>query len=125
MAINWEILKSHYLQNNQTTQLDSLALNLTRLQTLAQSGTDEQIAQHLIRESQFFIEWTVPHLNLETDIHLATQLVDLQRLLSQWKLSGSELWNNEADRQTIATLAQQWCDYLHHRQNLITSDRYN
>jgi hypothetical protein len=60
MAINWETLKSHYLQNNQANQLDSLALNLTRLQTFAQSGADEKFAQHLIRESQFFIEWTVP-----------------------------------------------------------------
>lgn len=121
MAMNWDILKSHYLQGNQAAQLDRLALNLTRIQTLAQSGTDERIAQHLIRESQFFIEWTVPTLNLDTDFTLATELVDLQRLLSRWKLHGSELWTNETDRQAIASLSQHWCDYLHRRGELLAS----
>ena len=68
MAINWDILKAHYLQVLWATQLKSLALNLTRIQLLAQSGTDELVAQHLVRESQFFIEWTVPNIDLETGV---------------------------------------------------------
>jgi hypothetical protein len=120
MAMNWDILKSRYLQGNRAMQLDSLALNLTQIQTLAQNGTDEQIIQHLILESQFFIEWTVPTINLETDLTLATDLVDLQRLLSRWKLNEA-LWTNEGDRQTIASLSQHWCDYLHRQGELLAS----
>ena len=112
MSINWDILKGQYLEANRATQLDSLALNLTRIQLLARSGTDEPVAQHLIRESQFFIEWTVPSIDLETDVTFATELVDLQRLLSRWKLRWSEVWANEKNRREIATLAQQWCDGL-------------
>jgi len=92
--------------------LDSLALNLTRIQLLAQSGTDEPVAQHLVRESQFFIEWTVPNIDLETDEMFATELIALQQLLSLWKLRWSEVWTNENTRREIATLAQQWCDGL-------------
>jgi hypothetical protein len=121
MAINWDILKSHYLQGNQSAQLESLALNLIRIQTLAHNGTDEQIAQHLIRESQFFIEWIVLNLNLDTDLSLATELVDLQRLLSRWKLSWPEIWADESERQAIAALAQQWCHHLLHRGELLAS----
>lgn len=113
MAVNWDILKAQYLQSNRATQLDSLALNLTRIQLLARSGTDESVAQHLVRESQFFIEWAVPSIDLETDIAFAAELVDLQRLLSRWKLSWSELWANESKRQEIAMLAQQWCVRIH------------
>lgn len=113
MAINWDILKTQYLQANRTTQFDSLALNLTRIQLLAHSGSDELVAQHLVRESQFFIEWAVPTIDLETELALATELVDLQRLLSRWKLSWPEFWANEAQRQEIAALAQQWCDRIH------------
>ncbi len=40
-------------------QLDSLALNLKRIQVLVCSGSDALTAQHLVRESQFFIEWMV------------------------------------------------------------------
>jgi len=113
MAMNWDILKAHYLQGNRATQLDSLALNLARIQLLAWSGTDESVAQRLVRENQFFIEWTVPSINLETDMPFATELLDLQRLLSCWKLSWSDLWANEKNRQEIAALAQQWCDRIH------------
>lgn len=77
MAINWDMLKAQYLQANRATQLDSLALNLRRIQLLACSGTEEIMAQHLVRESQFFIEWAVPTIDLEADMAFATDLVDL------------------------------------------------
>jgi hypothetical protein len=111
MAINWDILKTRYLQADHATQIDSILLNLTRIQTLANS-TDTQVAQHLVRESQFFIEWTVPTIDLTTNMVVATELVDLQRQLSHWKLHGAELWANAADRQQIAAQAQEWCRRL-------------
>ncbi len=93
-------------------QLDRLALNLMRIQVLAQSGTDEPVVRHLVRESQFFIEWMVPTMNLETDVGFATELVELQRLFSRWELDGLGLWANEGSRQEIAGLAGQWCDRI-------------
>jgi hypothetical protein len=106
--------KTQYLQSSQETQLQSLALTLTRIQLFAQSGANELVAYHLVRETQFFIEWFVPGLDLATDMALATALVDLQRLLSRWKLDWSVLWAIESERQEIAMIAQQWCD-LHRR----------
>lgn len=50
------MLKAQYLQANRATQLDSLAMNLVRIQFLARGGTEETVAQHLVRESQFFID---------------------------------------------------------------------
>lgn len=117
MAINWDMLKAQYLQANRVTQLGSLALNLTRIHLLALSGTDGAVARHLVRESQFFIEWTVPTLaldaNPETDLEFAVALVDLQRLLSRWKLGWADLWASERERQEMAALAQDWCDRIH------------
>ncbi|MFM7426285.1 MAG: hypothetical protein ACKO7W_15050 [Elainella sp.] len=107
MEINWDILKAHYLQSARAAQLDSLALNLTRIQTLLESG-DQQFAYHLVRESQFFIEWTVPTIDLDTDLLTATELIDLQRQLSIWKLDWSALWENLADRQTAMAQIQSW-----------------
>jgi hypothetical protein len=49
---------------------------------------------------------------METDMAFATDLVDLQRLLSRWKLSGSDIWISEKKRQEIAHLAQEWCDRI-------------
>lgn len=120
MAMNWDLLKQLYLKNNQASQLYSLALNLARIQTLAQNGVDRAAAKHLVRESQFFIEWTVPTLDLEVEIEFATELVDLQRLLSRWKLHWEEHWENELKRLAIVKDLQPWCDRLQHRCDLLT-----
>ncbi|NEP10262.1 MAG: hypothetical protein F6K14_08590 [Symploca sp. SIO2C1] len=112
MAINWDLLKTHYLQGNRESQLGNLALNLMRLHILVRQGSNDIVVQHLIRESQFFVEWTVPTINLETDMQIATELLELQRSLSRWKLNWSEVWANEAEREQVATVAQQWCDRL-------------
>lgn len=120
MAMNWDLLKQLYLKNNQASQLYSLALNLTRIQTLAQNGVDRAVAKHLVRESQFFIEWTVPTLDLDVEIDFATELVDLQRLLSRWKLRWDEQWEEEPKRLAIVEDLQPWCDLLQNRCDLLT-----
>ncbi|NES23882.1 MAG: hypothetical protein F6K41_34445 [Symploca sp. SIO3E6] len=56
MAINWELLKTHYLQGNRESQLGNLALNLMRLHIFIRQGSNDIVVQHLIRESQFFKE---------------------------------------------------------------------
>jgi hypothetical protein len=110
MAVNLDSLKTQYLQHDISTQLGRLVENLTQIKVLTQAGTEEQCAQDLIRESQFFIEWIVPNLSLETTLELATELVELQRQLSQWKLHWSVLWSNPGDRLQVAADAQEWSD---------------
>ncbi len=112
MAINWEMLKTRYLRSEPMAQLESLVLNLTRIQTLVENQDGEEVAKHLVRESQFFIEWTVSSLDLEQNMILATDLADLQRQLSVWKLDWSEYWENLQQRQQIAQISKQWCDRL-------------
>jgi hypothetical protein len=112
MAVNLDSLKTQYLQHDVSTQLGRLVENLAQIKALAQAGTEEQRAQDLIRESQFFIEWVVPNLSLETALELATELVELQRQLSRWKLHLSTLWSNPSDRSQVATDVQEWSDRL-------------
>lgn len=80
MAVNWKQLKSLYLQDDIPTRLGGIASNLARARSLLDSGTNEQVALQLVRESQFLIEWTAPDASED----VATQLVELQRLLSFW-----------------------------------------
>ena len=120
MAIDWDILKAHFLQMQLSEQIQSLTLNLARLQTLANSHADtaiasqaiEKIAQHHLRESQHFIEWIVPTLDLVTHPELATQLIDLQRQLSRWKLDLRSHWATEQTRQQLAQAALDWSQRL-------------
>ena len=112
MEGDWDILKMHFLQADQTVQINSLALNLTRVRCLADSSTGNTIAQHLIRESQFFVEWIVVSIDLESDADRAAELVDLQRLLSRWKLGWKTWWEDDQKREEMANLAQRWSDHL-------------
>jgi hypothetical protein len=120
MAINWDTLKTRYLQSDdlrsvedhRAAQLDSLALNLTRIQSLVESDDDGQIAKYWVRESQFLIEWLVPTIDLSRDVGLAEELVALQRQLSGWKLDWTGLWASTSERAQMAIVAQGWCDRL-------------
>ena len=49
------------------------------------------------------------NLNLESSLTLATELVELQRQLSRWKLHWSKLWLSPDDRLQIAKFAE-WSD---------------
>lgn len=119
--MNWEKLKAGYEAASPAAQIDGLCLNLIRLQTLAEGGVDGLVAQHLVRESQFFIEWTVAGLSLETNMALVQELVSLQRLLSRWKLNWSEQWVNPIERQKIADTAQHWYEHLQGYSSAIAS----
>ena len=121
MAVNWDLLKVQYLKGNRASQLGSLALNLMRLHVLVRQGSEDAVAQHLVRESQFFVEWTVPTINLETEMSSATELLELQRSLSRWKLNWAELWANESDREQVAVMAQEWCDRLQQQSESLAS----
>ena len=80
MAVNWDLLKVQYLKGSRASQLGNLALNLMRLHLLVRQTSDDLVVQHLLRESQFFVEWIVPTINLSTEMRAATELLELQRL---------------------------------------------
>lgn len=123
MAVNLDRLKTQYLQHDVSAQLGRLVENLTQIQALAQAGIEEQLAQDLIRESQFFIEWIVPNLNLETTLEFATELVELQRQLSRWKLHWAKLWASPSDRCQVVAEAQEWRDRLRFHFAALKGDR--
>lgn len=106
MGVDWETLKHRFLEMDQSAQLNSLALNLIRIQGVASSGTGESVFEYLVRESQFFIEWIVTELDLEEDLDRAVELADLQRLLSRWKLG--DWWGDVEKRQEMTRLAGDW-----------------
>jgi len=104
MAVDWKQLNSRYLQDNISTRLGGIASNLVRARSLLDSGTNEQVALQLVRESQFFIEWTAPDASED----VAAELVELQRLLSYWHYHWSTLWSDWEQRQSIVHQAQEW-----------------
>lgn len=108
MTRDWNATKTRYLQFDSSHQLGHLASNLARLRSFCNDPLYQEAALSVIEESQHFIEWTVPSMDLD----VAAELVDLQRQLSNWKQHWSALWSNKGDRIQVAEQAQGWCDRL-------------
>ena len=89
------------------TQLNYLATHLDQIQSLTLSGTDSDKVVSLIRESRYYIEWTVSQL-VDIDIDSSFELVDLGRTLTRWLFDWSEIWTNPEARTLVATVAQNW-----------------
>jgi hypothetical protein len=66
--------------------------------------TVDAIAMWLKSANQYFIEWTAP----EMDIDAAAELVDLERILSKWKLNWENIWSDTTLRTQVAKEAESW-----------------
>lgn len=117
MTVDWNKLKSRYLQDNISIRLGGIASNLARAKSLLNAGTNEQVAMQLIRESQFLIEWTAPDASED----VATELVDLQRQLGYWHYHWSSVWSDSKQRQSVAHQAQAWSSRILSHSGLLTT----
>jgi hypothetical protein len=107
-VVDWEQLKTRYQQADVPTQLGALASNLSRIYSLSLRGEQADVVVHLIRESQFLIEWTAPSL----DIDLASELVELQRLLGSWYYHWDEVWTILEQRNQVIERSQNWSNFV-------------
>lgn len=96
--------QQRFVQDDIPTRLAQLADNLVEIKSLTASSTNLDAAVNLIRESQFFLEWTVPQI-VETDVDLAAELVDLGRTLSRWKLNWSKICLDGAELSSVCVEA--------------------
>ena len=89
-----------YLQSDISQQLNSLADRLDRIATICNNADDLSSALELVRESQYFIEWTAPNLSIDD----ATTLVNLGRILAAWGDWRNRLLVCESNHARFATL---------------------
>jgi hypothetical protein len=93
-----------YIQSDTSQQLNSLADKLDRIATICSDAEDLSSVMELIRESQYFIEWTAPNLSIDD----AAELVELGRILAEWKYRWVEISSNPASVLKVCNLAQSW-----------------
>ena len=105
-----------YLQSDTSQQLNSLADRLeqlavcasNRIATICNDGENLSSVVELIRESQYLIEWTAPTLSIDDVV----KLVDLGRILAEWKYRWTEISGNPANVLKVRNLAQSWHECL-------------
>jgi len=98
-----------FMQDDVSTRLHHLANHLSQIQSL---WTDESLSQEvmlsLIKESRYFLEWTVPDMVKADDIDRACELVDLGRLLTRWLFHWDEIWTDTQQKQAAAVTTGDW-----------------
>lgn len=100
--------QQNFMQDDVSTRLHHLANHLSQIQSLWAAASSQELILSLIKESRYFLEWTVPDMVKADDIDRACELVDLGRLLTRWLFHWDEIWSDAEQRQSEASQAQGW-----------------
>ncbi|MGD1702732.1 MAG: hypothetical protein F6K08_02885 [Okeania sp. SIO1H6] len=115
---NWNTLKDRYLRDEIPIRLGNLASNLARIKSRCQSTANQELVENLLKESEFFIEWTAP----DTEVEVAAELVDLQIILARWQYNWESIWNDSELRSEVSHKANFWSEKLLNMSGLLTEN---
>ncbi|MBD2683457.1 MULTISPECIES: hypothetical protein [Nostoc] len=97
-----------FMQDDVSTRLHHLASHLSQIQSLWTQNSSKDLMLPLVKESRYFIEWTVPDMVKADDIDRACELVDLVRLLTSWLFDWDNIWSNTQQKQAAAVTTLDW-----------------
>jgi hypothetical protein len=91
-----------FVQDDVPTRLHHLAAHLEQIQSLWTQGSSQELMLTLVKESRYFIEWTVPDMVKADDIDRACELVDLGRMLTRWLFHWDNIWSDAEQKQSAS-----------------------
>jgi hypothetical protein len=97
-----------FMQDDVFTRLHRLANHLSQIHSLWAAASSPESILSLIKESRYFLEWTVPDMVKADDIDRACELVDLVRLMTNWLFHWDNIWSDAEQRQLAARQTQNW-----------------
>jgi hypothetical protein len=112
---NWAAIRERYLRDSLPIRLGGLAANLLRIKSFSDHPDHRDVAESLLDESKFFIEWAAP----ETEIDLQVELVALQLQLACWQRSWQDIWADSLQRAAVAEQARTWSERILKRSGLL------
>ncbi|MCC5655124.1 hypothetical protein LC609_36315 [Nostoc sp. XA013] len=97
-----------FIQDDVPTRLHHLAAYLEQIQSLWTGVSSQELMLTLVKESRYFIEWTVPDMVKADDIDRAAELVDLGRLLTRWLFNWENIWSDAEQKQSASLETSYW-----------------
>ncbi|MEB3882806.1 hypothetical protein [Lyngbya sp. CCY1209] len=113
---DYSSLKDRYLRDALPIRLGNLASNLARIKSRLSTVAHSDIADDLLRESQFFIEWTAA----DADADVAAQLAALQVELARWRLRLGRAGDDADERRRISEASGIWSERVLDWSGLLT-----
>jgi hypothetical protein len=97
-----------FMQDDVSTRLHRLTNHLSQIYSLWTRESSKDLMLPLVKESRYFIEWTVPDMVEAQDIDRACELVDLVRLMTNWLFDWDNIWSDTEQMQLAASQTQNW-----------------
>ena len=97
-----------FMQDDVSTRLHRLTNHLSQIYSLWTRESSKDLMLPLVKESRYFIEWTVPDMVEAKDVDRACELVDLVRLMTNWLFDWDKIWSDAEQRQSAASQTQNW-----------------
>jgi len=101
-------IQERYLRDPLPVRLAGLAADLGRIASSARHSTGSASVVEMLKESQYFIEWTAA----EAEPEIAVELVDIQIMLSLWLKAWPQAQLNQAQRTLLSFQAKKWSDQV-------------
>ncbi len=97
-----------FVQDDVPTRLHHLSTHLSQIKSLWTEGSSQELMLTLVKESRYFIEWTVPDMVQADDIDRAAELVDLGRVLTRWLFNWDNIWSDVEQKLSAAQQTEYW-----------------
>jgi hypothetical protein len=114
---NREQKRARYLKDPLPIRLGGLAANLARVSSSARRETGGEAVATMLEESQWMIEWTAA----EAEAEIASELINIQRLISLWRSAWQEAQKAGIQRTLLSVQAKIWSDQVLDYSGLLTS----
>jgi hypothetical protein len=108
MITNYAQRREKYTRQSVPRRLGNLSSNLNRIATYSDGSFCKESIFELIRESQYFAEWTIA----DTPLEIILNLVEMQRQLARWKVHWDKTWEDPEQKLRMQHDAKQWSDKL-------------
>jgi hypothetical protein len=105
---NREHMHERYLRDPLNIRLAGLAADLRRIASSARHPAGSASVVEMLKESQYFIEWTAA----EAEPEVAAELVDIQIMLTLWLKAWPEAQHSQAQRTLLSLQAKKWSDQV-------------
>jgi hypothetical protein len=105
---NQDRRRTRYLRDPLPIRLGGLAASLARIASSARHDTGAIAVTTMIEECRWFIEWTAA----EAEPEIASELVDIQRLLTLWRSAWPEAQHQLKQRILLSVQAKKWADQV-------------
>jgi hypothetical protein len=103
-----ERIRTRFMRDPVPVRLAGLAADLARISSSARRPTGAAQVIPMIEECRYFIEWTAGEITAEQ----ASELVDIQVMLTAWKQVWLETQATQSQRTLLSLQAKKWSDLV-------------